>query len=287
MITELRPGTGIYIQSDSERLIRAITSEDWASLTSAEFESYREGMKAANGGKGPYPQSWYHKAVRLIRDGETSAAAIARALCTDGPNGAEGNVWALFDLANATRQAQRVLKESEATDRVIGTDMQDGKLVMRTSVRPEGVAFEIPVSPARAPITATRGRLVFLAQVHGREVLRWTRSGAPVHSYRRDEPVFDLEALVAWMDRVEGSLDDKRRVGRGRPQIGDLIGPRRRLIAAVNRFREKELEIQDGQAKDKAIKAAALLDGAAAQIGWSGIEALTGLRHVPRAGRAA
>lgn len=287
MITELRPGTGIYINTDSERLIRAITGQDWASLTSAEFESYQEGMKAANGGKGPYPQSWYHKAVSLIRSGETSAAAIAKALFTDGPNGSEGNVWALLDLANATRQAQRVLKESEATNRVIGTDMQDGKLLVRTANRPEGVAFDIAASAAREPITASMGRVVFLAQVHGREIQRWIRSGAPVHGYRKGLPVFDLEVLVEWMDRIEGNLDEKRRVGHGRPRIGDLIGPRRRLIAAVNRHREKEIELREGQAEAKAVKAAALLEGAAAEIGWTAVEDLTGLRHHPRAGRAA
>lgn len=183
------------------------------------------------------------------------------------------------------------LPSHRATDDFVGSVLgaelrDDGKLVMRTSVRPEGVPFDLPVSPAPALITATFGRIVFIAQVHGREIQRWIRSGAPVHCYRKGLPVFDMEALAAWLDQVEGTLDEKRRVGRGRPRIGDLTGPRRRLTAAVKRFRDQETKLlREGQAKAKAVEAAAMLEGAAAEIGWSGIEALTGLRANPRYAR--
>ncbi|WP_342164018.1 hypothetical protein [Methylobacterium sp. SD21] len=273
MDTKLPSGTHIEFLPDSDRIMKALVQESWSLLKEGEFRSYQRLLSDWHEGEITLPGSPYHEAVGLIRGGETSAAAIARALGSDAPDGEEGNVWALFDRRHATR-----LPVSEMPE------FKEQGTAWEAAEDAKGDGEEDP--PTREPLTATMGRVVFLAKVHGREILRWTRSGAPVHSYRKDGPVFDLEALVEWMDTVEGSLDDKRRVGRGRPQIGDLVGPRRRLIAAVNRFREKEIELREGEAEAKAVKAAALLEVAAAEIGWSGIEALTGLMHHPRAGRS-
>lgn len=55
----------------------------------------------------------YREALSLIRAGETSAAAIARALGDANADGEEGNVWKLLDLRLAIHRAERSLSPRE------------------------------------------------------------------------------------------------------------------------------------------------------------------------------
>ncbi|GJD65773.1 hypothetical protein MPEAHAMD_5968 [Methylobacterium frigidaeris] len=98
---------------NGERLIQAIAQGSWAQLTPSEFRSYKKSLSDWNEGDVVLPSSPYHHALEMIEAGETSAAAVATALSGDGANGAAGNVWHLFDVAQATRQAERTLQAGD------------------------------------------------------------------------------------------------------------------------------------------------------------------------------
>lgn len=104
-MNQIKIGTVIELDPAGERIIKAIAQADWPMLTASEFEAYRREARDWGKGEAPLPRSGYHEALSLIRKGETSAAAVADALGEEFSNGAEGDIWKLFDLRLAIHRA--------------------------------------------------------------------------------------------------------------------------------------------------------------------------------------
>jgi len=152
-----------------------------------------------------------------------------------------------------------------------------------------------PSQPEEAdePVTSTEGAVSFIAQVSGRTIQRWVRNGAPVLGRDRRGLIFDLVALADWLIEIER---DSERLGTktvGSLTVADLRGPRRRITMHISRRQQEAARLKAAkedrfvESSRRAIEAAAVIEDAAAVVGWSEIEAITGLRHVPSTGRAA
>lgn len=275
----MKTGNVITLDTDGERIIQAIAQGSWARLSDSEFRAYQQAVHDWNEGEVNPPRSGYHAALSLIRGGETSAAAIAAALGGDGQNGEEGNIWNLFDARHRTHRVYDYRRAPDLQAPLNGADQAE-----REEDCSQTEEEEVP---------AAEGALCFVAQVSGRTIRRWVRNGAPVLGRDRRGLVFDLIALADWMIEIER---DSERLGtktRGSLTVADLKGPRRRITMQISRRQHEAARSKAAQeerfveSSRLAIEAAAVIEDAAAVVGWSEIEALTGLRHVPSTGRTA
>lgn len=293
MTSKLPAGTHIEFLSDSDRIMKALFQESWSLLKEGEFRSYRRLLSDWNEGEITLPGSPYHEAVALIRGGETSAAAIARALGSDAPDGQEGNIWSLFDRRHATRLPAAVAPETAEQGtawETVEDAKGDGEVEFPTRLRPIGLdvvthdedelaaaAEDILIDDATGRIYVTWTGFSYVAGVWKLETRKWLEKAG-------------LGAGLNPLDDLEVFLESQRTV----PVKVSRI-PRELLIQALGNIAIYRGELKRRQAtgrpnhaaEAKAIEAAALLEGVAAKIGWAEIERLTGLRHIPRAGRAA
>ncbi|KQO89678.1 hypothetical protein ASF36_22675 [Methylobacterium sp. Leaf90] len=305
----MKLGNVITLDANGERIIQAIAQGSWAHLTDREFRSYQRAVHDWNEGEVKPPRSGYHEALSLIRSGKTSAAAISTALGPDGQNGEEGNIWALFDARHRMHRVydyrrdpdlQAPLNDAGEDDQSQPEEADEASVTAASS----GPAMDFDeedlirhdlVQPKWSdwPVSATEGALSFIAQVSGRTIRSWVRHGAPVQERYRRGLIFDLVALADWMIKVER---DGLRLGTktmGSLTITDLKGPRRRITMKISRKQEEAARFKAAreerlvECSRLAIEAAAVIEDAAAVVGWAEIEAITGLRHVPSTGRAA
>lgn len=282
-------GTVLSLDATGERLIMAIANGDWSRLTEREYDTFRHNLHPAGWITEEHPTlSYYHEALALVRAGETSAAAIARALGGDAPDGEEGNVWSLFDRRHRTRLPASEMHETAEQGtawETVEDAKGDGEEDFPTRLRPIGLdvvthdedelaaeADDILIDDATGRIYVTWIGFSYVAGVWKLETRKWLEKAG-------------LGPRLNILDGLEAFLERQRLV----PVKVSRI-PRELLITALGNIAIYRDKLQRRQAtgrpnhaaEAKAIKAAALLDGVAARIGWAEIERLTGLRHVRR-----
>lgn len=283
MDTELKPGTGIYIKSDSARIIKALAQRRYSDLTMQEFNALRMAVHDDSEGEAELPRSPYHDALSLIHRREISTAAIAAALGHHGPNGAEGNVWSLYDQRHRTRRSEPVAPETAESDSAEDT-WGDGEEDFPTRLRPIGLEIaptdkdslaaaddDILIDDATGRIYVNWNGVAYVAGIKMREIRRWLQKLGPARA------LYDLKELEDFLERQRAVPVKISRI------------PRELLIMALGNIavyraklkRRQETERPNLSAEAEAVRAAAILEGVAAKIGWSEIERLTNLIHIP------
>lgn len=291
MDTEMKLGTVLTLDATGERIIKALAQRRYSDLTMQEFNSLRMAVYDDSEGEAELPRSPYHDAPSLIHRREISTAVIAPALGHHGPNGVEGNIWALYDQRHRTRRSEPIAPETAESDSV--EDMKgNGEEDFPSRLRPIGLeivrhdeeedeeaarAEDILIDDATGKIFVTGPGFAYTVGIAYRHVRKWLQKyGHRRALYRLD----DLEAFLESQSRTPARVSGIRR---------EL------LVLALNNVAAYRAELkrwqanarQNPAAEAKAIEAVALLDGVAARIGWAEIERLTGLRHISRVGRAA
>ena len=233
-----KPGLEVTLDKDGARIIKAIAQNSWSDLTTEEFNRFRQSLHDWSEGEAVLPCSPYHNALGMIRGRETSAVAIANALGGDGRFGNAGDIWALYDVAQETRRAERLLRTSggtaslaamrgvkivvgeldadawtgdtedrSQTDEEAAAEYRSAQAEM-AAITTEGPVLDIddedlPTRPrweTSEPITATFGALCFIAQVGGHEIKKWFKQGCPLYGFGKRDGREMVFDLIALSD---------------------------------------------------------------------------------------